>query len=167
MTGLIRPATAADAARIAAIAAPFALETTITFTSEPRSPQQIAAALERFPWVVSVAPGGAVSGYAGLSEFRSGPGYARVREISIGLAPEARGAGQGRALIGALEQAARAEGIAALIAGISGENPAAVAFHAACGFREVGRLPGVGWKFGRALDLVLMQKDLSPPAPAR
>lgn len=159
---VIRPAEPKDAVAIAAIAAPFARETTITFTSEPKSAEQIAAALAQYPWRVCCDGAGAVCGYAGLSEFRSGPGYGRVREVSIGLAPGARGQGQGRALMDALCEVAAADGVAALIAGISGENPAAIRFHGACGFRHVGRLPGVGWKFGRSLDLVLMQKDLSP-----
>lgn len=167
MSVLVRPATTDDAAAIAAIAAPFARDTTITFTTEPKTAAQVAAAVVAFPWVVSTGADGAVTGYAGCSEFRGGPGYAHVREISIGLSPDARGKGQGRALVAALEQAAQASGTRVLIAGISGENPAAVAFHGACGFRQVGLLPGVGWKFGRALDLVLMQKDLLSAPPAR
>lgn len=166
MTARVRPARAADADAIAAIAAPFARETTITFTSEPRGAASIAEAIGYFPWFVATDAQGTVSGYAALSEFRAGPGYARVREVSIGLAPDVRGAGLGRSLMEALETAARRQDMLALIAAISGENPAAIAFHAACGFREAGRLPGVGWKFGRRLDLVLMQKDLSPDGHA-
>jgi len=162
LTGRVRPAQGRDAAAIAAIMAPFARETTITFTSHERSPAEISAALGQHPWLVWEALGGTVTGYAALSLFRTGPGYARVREVSIGLSPSARGKGQGRALMAALEAAARRQGITALLAAISGENPGAQAFHAACGFDPVGLLPGVGYKFGRRLDLVLMQKDLSP-----
>lgn len=164
MSGRVRPARGGDAAQIAAIAAPFAEQTTITFTSQPRSSVDIADAIGHFPWFVWEDLGGHIAGYASLSEFRSGPGYARTRELSIGLAPGARGRGQGRALMAALEAAATRDGTLALIAGISGENPGAIAFHSACGFAQVGLLPGVGWKFGRRLDLVLMQKDLSPPS---
>ncbi len=55
-------------------------------------------------------------------------------------------------------EAARAQDIGSLVGGISGENPRAIAFHAARGFAEVGRVPRAGWKFGRWLDLVLMQR---------
>lgn len=164
MTGGVRRARPQDAAAIAAITAPFARETTITFRPEPLPASHYAQALREEIHVVWEDPDGSVTGYAGLSRFRAGAGYDRVREVSIGLAPQARGGGRGRALMQALEAAARAHGHLSLVAGISGENAAGLAFHAACGFAEVGRMPGVGVKFGRRLDLVLMQKDLSPPA---
>ena len=59
-----------------------------------------------------------------------------------------------------LEEVARHEGVHSLIAGISGENPDGVAFHEAIGFQHVARLRQVGFKFGRWMDLVLMQKML-------
>jgi phosphinothricin acetyltransferase len=81
-------------------------------------------------------------------------------EHSVVLAPEARGAGLGRALMHALEEHARAAGVHCLIAGVSAENPSGLRFHGAIGFEEVARLPEVGFKNGRFLDLVLMQKML-------
>jgi L-amino acid N-acyltransferase len=60
----------------------------------------------------------------------------------------------------ALESDARAKGVHSLIAGVSSASPEARAFHAALGFHEVAVLPEVGWKWGRWLDLHLMQKRL-------
>ena len=64
-----------------------------------------------------------------------------------------------------LDHADRA-GFGSMIAGVSAENDAGVAFHAAMGFVTVGHVPSVGWKFGRWIDLVLMLKLLSPAASA-
>ena len=76
------------------------------------------------------------------------------------LAGDARGQGVGRALMARLEDHARTQGIHVLIAGVSGENEAAIAFHRAIGFTEAARLPEVGRKFGRWMDLVLLHKRL-------
>ncbi len=73
----------------------------------------------------------------------------------------ARHQGTGRALVTALESIARTAGIRTLIGALSGSNPGALAFHNALGFNEVGRMPGIGMKFGKRLDLVTMQKSLS------
>ena len=103
---------------------------------------------------------GQVIGFATYFPFRSGPGYAHTRENTIILAPRAQGRGLGRALMQALARAARAEGIHVLIAGVSAENPAGVAFHEAIGFARIATLPQVGRKFDRWMDLVLLQRLL-------
>jgi phosphinothricin acetyltransferase len=82
-------------------------------------------------------------------------------EHTILLSPEAHAKGLGRALLTALEDHARTLGITNLIAGVSAENPAGRAFHARMGYAEVAILQRVGFKFGRAMDLVLMQKFLT------
>ena len=82
-------------------------------------------------------------------------------EHSILLAPGAQGSGLGRALLTAVEDHARAGGAHCLFAGVSAENDAGRRFHARMGYAEVAVLPDVGWKFGRYIDLVLMQKFLA------
>ena len=105
--------------------------------------------------------GGNVVGYATYGPFRTGSGYAQSREHSVLVTPQARGQGVGRALMNAMEASAKADNMHVLVAGISSANPAAVAFHSAIGFTQVGLMPEVGFKWGQRLDLVLMQKILA------
>ena len=156
---IIRPAHAGDAARLAALWNPWIETTAITFSTALKTPEGLATdiAARGDAFLVAEADG-ALLGFATFFPFRGGPGYARTKEHTVILAPEARGRGAGRALMAALEDEAQRQGVHALMAGISAENPAGVAFHAAIGFHEVARLPQVGRKFDRWMDLVLMQK---------
>ncbi|MDU8913237.1 N-acetyltransferase family protein [Aestuariicoccus sp. MJ-SS9] len=158
---IVRPARAGDAAAIAAIWNPIIDDTAITFTTAPKTEAGIAADVAARGAAFQVAEtDGTAIGFATYFPFRGGPGYARTMEHSVMLAPEARGQGAGRALMTALEAVARDAGIHSLIGGVSGENPEGVAFHERLGFKEIARLPEVGFKFGRWMDLVLMQKML-------
>lgn len=158
---IIRPAAAGDAARIAALLNHIVDHTTVTFTTDRKTTEGVTADIAARGAAFQVAEiNGVVAGLATFFPFRAGPGYIRVREHSIVIAPEAHGQGAGRALMSAIGDVAREEGVHSLIAGVSGENEAGIAFHSAIGFVEVGRLPQVGYKFGRWLDLVLMQKIL-------
>ncbi|NOD82737.1 GNAT family N-acetyltransferase [Ruegeria sp. HKCCD6119] len=160
---IIRPAMAADAPEIARITNAIIRESLITFTTYERSTTQITEDItERGTGFLVAEHDGQVVGFATYAPFRAGPGYAQTREHSIQLSPDARGKGVGRALMQALEAAARTDGVHVLVAGISSANSGAVAFHAALGFSQVGRMPEVGFKWGQWLDLVLMQKILSP-----
>ncbi len=161
---MIRPARPEDAAAIAAFWNPFIRDTAVTFNPVEKSPDDIAAMIaERqaagHGFLVADHQG-AVVGFASYAQFRGGAGYARTMEHTIILSPAAHGTGLGRALMAALEEHARAAGIHSLIAGVSAENPAGRAFHAAIGYAEIATLPQVGHKFGRWMDLVLMQKIL-------
>ena len=161
---MIRLAQPADAAAIAAIWNPFIRDTAVTFNPVEKSPADVAAMIldrQAAGHGVFVAEHqGHVAGFASYAQFRGGAGYARTMEHTILLSPAAQGSGFGRALMTALEDHARAAGIHSLIAGVSAENPAGRAFHAAIGYRAIATLPQVGYKFGRWMDLVLMQKIL-------
>ncbi|GAA0294394.1 GNAT family N-acetyltransferase [Rhodovulum strictum] len=154
-----------DAAALAAIWNPIIRDTPIIFHSARKTPEGVAemivtrtAAGHGF---FVAAEGAAILGLATYAQFRPGDGYARAMEHTILLAPAARGRGLGRALMAALETHAAGAGAHAMIAAVSAANPAGIGFHAALGYAEVGRLPQVGFKAGRWLDLVLMQKILS------
>lgn len=162
---MIRAAGAEDVAAIAAIWNPVIRGTAITFNSVEKTTPALVALLEEkaalgHPFLLAEAAGEVV-GFATYGAFRGGVGYRRIAEHTILLLPEAQGRGVGRQLMAALEEAALGQGIASLMAGVSGENTAGLAFHHALGFVEVGRIPQAGWKFGRWMDLVLMQKRLA------
>lgn len=159
----IRAAAPEDAGAIAGIWNPYIRETAVTFTTEEKTEAGLAADIAARPGAFFVAcENDAVLGFATAFAFRGGPGYRHTLEHTVQLAPGARGRGLGRALMTGLEDALRDRGAHVLVAGVSGENAAGIAFHAAIGFETVGRMPQVGHKFGRWMDLVLMQKILGP-----
>jgi len=104
---------------------------------------------------------GEVVGFTAYGEFRDNvlwPGYRFTAELTIHVDGAHQGRGVGRLLMDALLDAARAAGLHVLVAAVDGENQGSIDFHLALGFVEVGRLPETGWKFGRWLDLVLLQR---------
>lgn len=113
-----------------------------------------------FPVLVATDGMGAVLGYASYGPFRPFDGYRLTVEHSVYVAESARRRGVATALLRALEQEARAAGLHVMIGGIAAENAASLRLHERLGFAETGRLPQVGRKFGRFLDLVFMQKLL-------
>lgn len=158
---MIRPATAQDAPAIAAIWNQIIRDTTATFTSLEKDPTALADLIAQgVPWWVADV-NSTVQGHATYGQFRGGPGYARSMEHSIHLSNTAQGLGLGRKLMATLESHASAAGAHVMVAGISGENTAGQAFHARIGYVECGRVLQAGHKFGRYLDLVLMQKILT------
>lgn len=159
---IVRPATPRDATGISAVLNPVIRDTTVSFKPTELSLDEVAKLIENAPGIFVAEDDGVILGYASYDQFRRGLGYARTMEHSIVLAPEARGRGTGRALMQRVEDHARAAGIGSLWAGVSGENPGGVAFHARIGFETVVVLPKVGFKFGRWLDLTMMQKWLQP-----
>ena len=113
-----------------------------------------------FPVLVAEADG-RVAGYGTYGPFRPHEGYRDTVENSVYVMPEQQGRGIGGALLDALIGHAQGRGLHVMVAGIEAGNTASIALHAARGFTETARMPEVGLKFGRRLDLVLMQKMLS------
>ena len=132
-------------------------ETTATFTTQPKSLEDLQnlLAARRGSFLVA-EKNGSIEGFITWGPFRAGPGYAHTAEHSIITAQPQQGTG--RALIEAAIKQARAQGIRVIVAGIGGENSAAVAFHRRLGFALTGQLPQVGRKDGRWHDLILMTK---------
>lgn len=162
---VIRPAREDDAQAIAAIYAWHVANGTATFdTSAPAAAaweEKIADFAGRgFPFLVSQREGGVLA-YAYAARFRDRAAYAATCEDSIYVDADARGGGIGTALMNALIAAARRSGFEQMIAVVGGGEPASVALHAKCGFVHAGRLQNVGHKFGRTLDTVYMQRDLT------
>lgn len=127
--------------------------------------RRFAAIAERgCPFIVAQEPAGTVLGYAYASAFRDRPAYNWLVEDSIYLAPHARGRGVGRMLL--LELLARCEslGFRQMVAIIGGADPGSIGVHRGCGFEMIGRMPATGFKFGRWLDTVIMQKALGEGA---
>lgn len=118
--------------------------------------------------VVVAYDGAKLVGFAAYGPFRDNelwPGYRFTVENTVHVLDAHHGQGIGRRLMQALFDHADRSGVHAMVAAVDGENTASIAFHAAIGFEEVGRLPEIGWKFGRWLDLVLMQKMISDRLP--
>ncbi|MCW1951810.1 MAG: GNAT family N-acetyltransferase [Octadecabacter sp.] len=156
----VRAATSKDAQAICKIWAPQILDTVVTFNSKPYTAEQVAQMIAERPCFLVIEAHDTLLGFASYTQFRGGVGYAHTMEHTIILAPEAAGQGAGRALMKALMDHARAADTHMLVAGVCAENAAGVAFHRALGFEQVAVLPEVGRKFGRWMDLVLMQKRL-------
>jgi phosphinothricin acetyltransferase len=110
---------------------------------------------------VLVATGGdQILGYASYGPFRAFDGYRRTVEHSVYVAESARRRGAATALIEALEAEARRGGMHVILGGIAADNEPSLRLHRKLGFVETARMPEVGQKFGRWLDLVFMQKVL-------
>ncbi len=161
----IRPATAEDAPSIAEIYKYHVENGTATFDIVPPDvafwTSKIRAILDRGAPFLVFETGGQLAGYAYVAQFRDRPAYASTGENSIYLAPWATGQGIGTALLRSLISEAREAGFEQLIAVIGGGEPASVAVHAKCGFSHAGLMRAVGRKFGKTLDTVYMQIDLT------
>jgi len=103
---------------------------------------------------------GVVVGFASFGDFRASPGYRYTVEHSVHVRAGRRGSGLGQALMQPLIARARALGKHVMMAGVDADNAGSIRFHERLGFERVGRLREVGFKFGRRLDLVFLQRLL-------
>ena len=153
----VRPVSPDDAAALAAIYNYYVRETVISFETEALSVEQMRARIVQtaaeFPYLVCEQDG-RVLGYACAHRWKERAAYNQTWESSIYLHHEWCARGMGRALMESLVPLCREAGCRALIACITAENQASVAFHEALGFRQVSLFPAVGCKFGRLLDVV-------------
>lgn len=165
MSLIVRDATLEDAADILTIYNYAALNTTAVWTDGPSdldSRRQWILARQQAGYPVLVAMKGRdVGGFASFGDFRPFPGYRHTVESSVYVDERHHRAGIGRSLVAALIERATAMNKHAMIAGIDSTNAASIGLHASLGFAEVARMPEVGCKFGRWLDLVFLQKLLA------
>jgi phosphinothricin acetyltransferase len=162
---LIRPSQSIDMAQITAIYQHHVLHGTGTFEIEPPTEtdmtQRRADVLSKdLPYLVA-SEGTRVLGFAYSNWFKPRPAYRYSAEDSIYLAPDAIGSGLGRALLAELCRQAEQAGVRKLIAIIGDSNNlGSIGVHRSAGFQPVGTLTSCGWKFGRWLDVVLMERAL-------
>lgn len=139
-------------------------ESTVTFDLVPRTlAEQIAWIDEHaggHPAIAAVGDDGEIAGFASLSPYRPRPAYATTVEDSVYVRRDLRAHGIGVLLLTELVTLAVDHGFHSIIARIVGGHDASIALHEKCGFEQVGVEHEVGRKFGKWLDVVLMQRML-------
>jgi phosphinothricin acetyltransferase len=118
----------------------------------------------RFPVIGVEDADGTLMGFGSYGTFRAFPAYKYTVEHSVYVHRDHRGKGLGRVLMQALIDAARRNDLHAMIGGIDAANAGSIALHERLGFKHVGTLPQVGFKFGRWLDLAFYQLLLETPS---
>lgn len=161
----LRPSTPADLPAITAIYGWHAEHGSGTFELEGPPVDEMArrradVLAKGLPWLVAERDG-AVLGYAYANHFRPRLAYRYALEDSIYLAPAAQGQGIGRLLLAELVARCEALGARQMFALIGDSaNAASIGVHRALGFTDAGLMRAAGWKFGRWLDVVILQRSL-------
>ena len=162
----IRDATPADLPYIRAIYNHYVLNTVVTFDEQEMT---LRALRHKFanarklgmPYIVAVSPSDQILGYAYVYPWKEKAAYRFTVENSIYLGPASTGKGLGKALLAALIEKSREAGLKEIIAVIADKGAeASIALHRSFGFTEGGHMGKVGFKFGRWIGTVLMQKSL-------
>lgn len=167
MSITIRPAQEADLAAITAIYADAVRHGTASYELEPpdlaEMRRRFSALVEAGYPTLTAELDGRVAAYAYAGPFRTRPAYRFTAEDSVYVAPEAKGRGLGRLLLSRLIAECERLGFRQLVAviGDGRAGSASVILHEKLGFRHAGRIEGSGFKHGRWLDTVLMQRALN------
>jgi phosphinothricin acetyltransferase len=171
----IRPASLSDVPDIARIYGDVVANSTASFELEPPGEAEMAARMRQltengFPYLTAELDG-AVAGYAYAGAYRIRPGFRFTVEDSLYVAPSAQRRGVGRALLDALIEESAKRGFRQMVAVIGDPRTqsVSVSLHKAAGFRIVGTVDHAGFKHGRWLDSLMMQRALgdganTPPA---
>ena len=163
---VIRPATPDDLVQIMEIYDYYVRNSVVTFDLEPLGPvgwrQKFDWLQElKLPFLVAISPGGQTLGFAYVAPWRQKAAYRRTVENSIYLRPAATGKRVGTKLMQALLEQSKQAGVKEIVAVISDKGAeSSIALHEAFGFKHQGHLGKVGFKFGRWLGTVLMQRSL-------
>lgn len=164
---VLRPGGHTDMAAITAIYGDAVRHGCASFELDPPDEREMAARFgalvgSGFPYLVAEIAG-QVAGYAYAGSYRSRPAYGATVENSVYVDPLRQGRGVGRALLAGLIAEAEARGFRQMVAVIGDSaNLPSIRLHESQGFAHVGTLRSVGWKHGRWLDTVLMQRVLGP-----
>ena len=157
-----RLATVSDSEAIRTIYNAEVTGSTVTFDLVPRTAEEQLLWIDEhsgaWPAMVAVHESGEVKGFGSLSPYRTRPAYRTTVEDSVYVDDSARGQGIGKGLLVELLRLAELHGFHTVIARIVGGHEASIALHKSCGFEVVGVEREVGRKFGRWLDVVLMQR---------
>jgi L-amino acid N-acyltransferase YncA len=162
---LVRAQNGADLARVSEIFAWYTANSDATFADEPRTDAEwhdlLADLAGRgLPFLVAESAG-TVAGYAYAAPWRTKPAYRHTVEDSVFIAPGLTGQGIGRMLLTRLLAASATAGARQMVAVIADTgDDSSERLHAACGFEPAGRLTAVGYKHGRWIDTLLMQRSL-------
>lgn len=164
----IRPATLDDCPGILAVYNEAVLTTTATYDYEARTLEHrrdwfVARQRNGFPVLVAVDVAGRVAGWSALNPYHDRIGYRFTVENSVYVAAESRGRGLGSRLLAPLIPAGESRGFHVIIAAIDADNAVSLHLHERHGFMTVGRFRRVGFKFGRWLDVVYMERLLAEP----
>lgn len=162
----IRDAVELDLPHIREIYNHYVLNSTVTFDEKPMTIAGLrkkfgAVGKLGFPYIVAVSPSGQILGYAYVYPWKEKAAYRYTVENSIYLGPASTGKGLGKVLLGELITRSKAAGIKEIIAVIADKGAeGSIKIHKDFGFKDIGHMGKVGFKFGRWLGTYMMQKSL-------